>query len=238
MSSLRLRRRIDLTNLLTGFKKFKSTPRFIVMYENKLPFTYDELGTRRLYISFLQRPFENEMLVDYLMEHAPVEIKPENLKMNHLFPVRLSDIRPNDKFPFDLFFHMAANKKFLLYRKKDSTVTAEQIKKFETHFVYDLYIRKTEIKAYNEYATKSLISIFEDKNAPVTKKRQELQKKVRDLFGSFFEVGAFDPMKNRAIMNTCKQVVGKFITDISPNPEIFEQILKYTIQLHSNYNHA
>lgn len=231
--------RVELTNFIDAvWKRYKSTSRLVVMFENRLPFSYDDLGTRKLYLTFLQRPFEDAMLLDYLLENAPVEIPNEQLKIEHLFPVRISDIKANDHFPFDLFFHMAANKKFLLYRKKNSVLTPDQIKKFQDHFIYDLYIKKTEARAYNEHITKSLKSVFENKKIPITKKRMELQKKVRDIFCGFFDSSTPDPMKSRAILNTCKQVVGQFITDISPNPEIFEQILKYTIQMHSNYNHA
>jgi HD-GYP domain-containing protein (c-di-GMP phosphodiesterase class II) len=218
-------------------KKFRFT-KLIVLFENKLPFDFDEMGTRRINMTFIQSPFEEELLLDYLLEFAPVEITGPALKFTHLAPVRISDIRPDQKFKFNLYFYMAANRKALLYRKKDSTLSGDQIRKFESKSIHDLYVLKTELKLFNEFAAKSLASSFENKNIPSSERRLLLQKKVKDLFGSFFDSSIVDARRNKAVLNTCKQVVGQFITEISPRSSAFEQILFYTAQLKSNYNHS
>jgi putative nucleotidyltransferase with HDIG domain len=210
----------------------------IVVFDKTLPFSFEDLGTRRISMAFIQRPFETDLLLDYLFEFAPITIAPEELKFHHLAPVRLSDIRPDEKFKFDLFFYMPANQKCLLYRRKDSTMTSAQIKRFQEFNIPDLYVRKTELKAFNEYAAKKIKSTLTDKEIPATEKRLILQKKVKDLFAGFFDTSTVDSKRNRAILNTCKQVASQLITELSPRPQFFEQILGYTAQAHSNFNHS
>ncbi len=221
----------------TAYRKYNSS-RIIVVYNNKLSFDFDQIGGRKQGMRFLQRPFEDELLLNYLLEFAPIEIQVKNLKLNHLNPISLSDIKASDKFKFDLYLYMPKNQKILLYRRKNSALTAGQISSFEKFHVHDLYVRKNEMHMVTDYLAKKLADAYGDRGMSVTERRKKLRGEVKEVFGKFFDTSQFDYSKSRVALETCKQVVGKFITEINPKSDVYAQLLHYTAQSSTQYNHA
>ncbi len=212
--------------------------RLVFVFEKVLPFELEKIGGRKQNMTFLQHPFEDEMLISLLLENAPVEIPTKMLKVDYFNPISISDIRPTDKFGFDLYFYMPANNKMLLYRKKNSELSKDQIDNFQKFRIHDLFVRKNDMHQVRKYLGDRLKNTFGNKKISKTERRMQLQKQIRDIFGNFFDPATLTFAQSRIILETCKQVMGKFITEISPHPEIYEKILHYTAQNRGNFNHA
>jgi putative nucleotidyltransferase with HDIG domain len=219
------------------YKKFSHT-KIICAFENMMPYDPDQLGGKKQSMTFLQLYFENEILVNLMMEYAPVEIPAKQLRMEHLNPISLSDIKPSDKFNFDLYFYMPANRKILLYRRKNSVLSEKQITNFQKFKIHDLYVLKNEMSAVKQYFSKKLKNTFGSKSLSKTEKRLLLQKQVKDIFGSLFNPNKFSFAQSKIAQESCKEIIGQFITEISPQPELYEKILHYTSHNKGNYSHA
>lgn len=212
--------------------------RIIALYTQTMPYGPEELGGRRQNLTFLNLTFESDLLISFLFELATVLIPDKKLKPVYMTPISLSDFRTSDKFNFDIYLHMPSNNKFLLYRKKNSSLNIKQITNFQKFKVYDLFVKKSEIALVRQYFSNKLKETFGSKSMPLTEKRLLLQKQVRDIFGSFFDPSLSDYGRNRAILENCKKVAEQFILQISPNPKIYDKILAYTSQNKTNYNQA
>lgn len=216
-------------------KKFPNA-HFIMTFEEKLPFALSEVKEWASKLSCVQYPNEKNLFIEVLFEAAPVVIPPEKIKIEYLFPVRITDLVPNSKFPFDMFYYMPKNKKVIMYCRKNTGLGQNQIDRFKDNNIADLYLLVTEKKAFSNYVTTKLKGLI--KGGSTSLKRDQAQKQVRDLFVGFFEPGPYDAQKGKQVMNTCREVVGKFITEVSARPDIYQQILQLAAHSSSSYNHA
>ncbi len=219
------------------YDRFRNS-KIIVLYDKSLSFEVDQIGGRKQNMTFLQYRFEGEVLLSLLLEYVPVELPTKKLKLEHMNPISMSDLRASDKLAFDLYLHMPLNNKLLLYRNKNTTLNETQLENFSKFGIHDLFVRKTDMRAVRQYFADKLKKTFGSKKLSKTEKRLQLQKDVRDIFGNFFDPSISNFSQNKIIFETCKKIVGQFITEISPHPGVYEKILFYTSQNRTNYAHA
>ncbi|MBK9294226.1 MAG: HD domain-containing protein [Oligoflexia bacterium] len=226
----------EVKNALTVFSKKFPSANYLLTFQDKLPFNLSEIKEWTTKTTCVQYPNELSLFIESLLVAAPITIPHEKIKIEFLFPVRITDLVPNGKFPFDMFYYMPKNKKVILYCRKNTGLGQNQIDRFKDNNIADLYILLTEKRAFSQYVTTKLKNLL--KSGSGTLKREQAQKQVRDLFVGFFEPGPFDQQKGKQVLNTCREVVGKFITDVSARPDIYQQILQLAAHSSSSYNHA
>ncbi|MCC6278285.1 MAG: HD domain-containing protein [Oligoflexia bacterium] len=189
-------------------------------------------------LTFAHWMFDDEFITSFVLENDPILIPPEQLAPQHTFPVRLTDVKPETKFPFDVFLYLPANQKLLLYVRKGSSLTEEQAERLSQFNVNDIYIRRSELVSFQKFTSQNISKAIKNKALSSSEKREAVKNEVRGLLANFFSTKEFDANKNKEVLTTCKNVVKDIILETSPRPEIYERILKIVSRNQTNYNHA
>jgi len=224
------------TALATLALKFKTQP-VLLVYDGQSQFNIRQLKEWAHRITAIQSTMDKSFFLDCLFEMAPVEIPPEKLRLEHLLPVRLSDVRGQEKLPFSLYYYMPKNERIILYKRKNTALEPAHLERFKNGNVTDLYILRTESKVFVQYSVSKLKNVL--KTTPPTLRREELKKEVRNLFADFFDPEALNEDQAQGALNNCRKVVGEFINELNPNnPDLFQQILNLAAHNKTSYNHA
>jgi len=216
--------------------KLKSSA-ILVTFTHATVLNFTELKASSKMI-LIQRPFEDETFMSTLLDLAPIEVPLEKLKIEHLYPVRISDLDSEIEFDFDIFIYLNANKKILLYSGKNSKLTAKQVQNFKDHNVQNLYVRRTDKLAFHHFIKSKLNETSNGKFTSDAARREEMKQKIKELFVGFFDSSHFDYDRSQEVLKAGKKVIGKFILETEPMVDIFEQTRAPTRDFANNYDHA
>lgn len=185
-----------------------------------------------------QHPLEIDMILDWLFMAAPVDIPPEKIAWDFLTSIRIPDLAVDERLDFDLYYYMAANKKFLLYARKDRKLSAEQLEKFTKHNIKDFYVPKNQISNVQKYFANRLSAIKNDGKLTANEKKNRLRNEAKEVFRSLLGGKSNSPKESRLVLESCKNVALTFIQDTSEHPELFKKLMELTAQGRSNYSHS
>jgi HD superfamily phosphodiesterase len=197
----------------------------------------DKLQNGPDFISF-HLPLEGDLLLDWLFIVAPVDIPANKIKWDYLTSVRIPDLAPNEKIDFDLYHYMRANKKFILYTRKDGQLTPEQIERFRKNEVRDFYVRKNQLGALQAFLARRLSEVRKNSSLTETEKRERLRKEAKEVFRSLLGAKSGSPKESRMVLESCKSVAMTFIQDTSDHPEFYQKLMQITAQGSNNYSHS
>ncbi|WP_413613408.1 HD-GYP domain-containing protein [Bdellovibrio sp. HCB-110] len=172
--------------------------------------------------------FDREFISDMVLQLAPIEMEGDNIPITALMPVDLRDMEAQMSINFDVYAHLPANHRSILLRKTGDCVDDRQLEKFKT-MKQQMYIKKTQMKAFFEYA-RTVMSL---RNIPLpvsmTEKFHRSKKSIHEIMAQFLNGAATDYQEGKLIYDKCKNIVADFelVKDLSAQ-EIFDEIFRFT----------
>lgn len=182
--------------------------------------------------------YDREFISDMILESAPVVFE-DHIPITALMPVDLRDLEKDTEINFDLYVHLPQNQKTLIFRKNGSVMDDKAIQKFND-MKQQMYIKKTERKAFFEYA-RTVLSM-RDIPLPVsmTEKFHRSKRTIFDIMTCFLNGAPADYAVGKEILEQCKVIISEnmeLIKDMSPK-ELFDEICRFAGNTRSNYHDA
>lgn len=172
--------------------------------------------------------FDREFISDMILQVAPVEMTGDHIPITCLMPVDLRDMEPEMNINFDVYVHLPANHRSILMRKAGDFVDEKHLQKFN-NLKQQMYIKKTQMKAFFEYAR----TVMSMRNIPLpismTEKFHRSKKTIYEMMAQFLNGATTDYQEGRLIYEKCKAIIADFdlTKDLEPNV-IFDEIFRFS----------
>jgi HD-GYP domain-containing protein (c-di-GMP phosphodiesterase class II) len=196
---------------------------YLGIYSGRLPFKIGELYRIGLGGIF-QSPLEDELLINKIYELSPIHSDHKNLTLDQLIRVSIVEIEKNTVIPFDLFVYLPMNRKAILYLEKDKPLDEKTIKKFQDNQNYNLFIRRSDIKAYQDYGRKAVAEAGNDPTLQANEKRKAMASRIGQLMGGFFAEDEYSEDEGRQMLENLKAFT-RDLRETSGEPENLEKTL-------------
>jgi len=172
--------------------------------------------------------FDREFISDMVLQLAPVDMEGDNIPITALMPVDLRDMEADVDINFDVYVHLPMNHRSVVLRKSGDCVDEKHLDKFK-NLKQQMYIKKTQMSAFFEYAR----TVLSMRNAALpismTEKFHRSKKAIYEIMAQFLNGAATDYQQGKLIYERCKSVVQDFeLTRDRPTQEIFEEIFRFT----------
>lgn len=158
------------------------------------------LGVHHLY----RLPFDEDLLINKILELHPVQISNENLNWEHLAAVSVLDLSQKEKLMYDLFLFLPANKKIIHYKSPDVQIESKTFEKFKDNLKFPLFIKRTDLAKYRDHLSSKL---GEAQN------QLELQKKVTQLMTPFFTEDYMTEEEQKQFVQTLDSAFDKILPE-------------------------
>ena len=158
-----------------------------------------------------QSPLEDEILINKIFEIAPAHIEHKNLSLDQLIRVSIIEIEKWGKAPFDLFLYLPMNRRVILYLEKDVAIDQKTIKKFHENQNYSLYIRRSDIKLYQEFGKKLIRQFGPEEKLNEVDKHRKYASRIGGLMGGFFSEEEYAEDDGKQMLENLKA----FVEDLS-----------------------
>lgn len=209
--------RVQLSELSKAIKAFHklypgNNTRVLAVYSGPIPFRINELyaiGVNGMY----QFPLEDELLINKIFEIIPVFKDAKELGLDELVRIHIIEIESMKSVKFDIFVFLPMNNKAILYMEKDSAMDAAHIKKFKENTHYALYVRRADVKAYQDYARDQLKAVGENTKLNELEKSKEIGSRLNGLMSSFFDEEEYSEDEGKQLLENLKAIV----TDEDPS---------------------
>lgn len=215
---------------------FNKTP-LIVFHSNKHPLNF-EIIKKNGADHLIHINYDKEFIVDLLLDLIPYEFPGNNIPLAALSVISSKDLNTDLEINFDVFVHLPSNQKTILLRKKGSKLEENKIKKIEESD-QKVYFKKTEKKAFLEYARTAQTMSNNANHIALTEQSLKTKKLIFLIMAEFFdqEVTNFKAGKN--IFERCKEIIQEYhLLDTFSPKESYQEILKYTGEYRTFYNDA
>lgn len=224
---LPLSARATLDQLQRGILMFQSRFKdaqttYIGIYSGRLPISESDL--HRIGInSVYQTPFEDELVINKIYELAPgLAVDAKELTLDHLIRVNIAELERAENLPFDLFLYLPMNRRVILYLEKGHRLDEKTIKKFQEHGNYNLYIRRADIKAYQNYGRTYVTKLAPGEALGKPETSKKIAGRIGGLLGEFFSDATLDEVDAKQIIENLKA----FVSDVkgpAPSKEALEK---------------
>ncbi|WP_374028716.1 HD-GYP domain-containing protein [Bdellovibrio bacteriovorus] len=180
--------------------------------------------------------FDREFISDMVLQLAPIEMEGDCLPITALMPVDLRDMDAQTNVNFDVFCHLPANQRSILIRKNGDCVEEKQLLKFK-NLKQQMYIKKTQMKEFFEYAR----TVMSQRNEPLpismTEKFHRSKKAIYEIMTQFLNGAATDYQEGKLIYEKCKSIVADFeLTKDMDSETLFEEIFRFAGNTRSLYH--
>ena len=183
--------RTDLGHYIDKMKKLKNeNPELIVIgvsqgkLKNKEK-DWIDIGVEQIFFM----PLQKDAAINFIFTQDPVLISKDDLEFDHLQRVQIWEIEKLTKIPFDIYLFLPGNKRIVNYLHKDAAVETKLIEKFKANPNYNLYIKKTDLRYYNEYCSQKLTSLAANKSMNENEKINALQGQLSNMMNPYFSEG-------------------------------------------------
>ncbi len=180
--------------------------------------------------------FDREFISDMVLQLAPIDMEGDHIPITALMPVDLRDIEVSLDINFDIYIHLPANHRSLLMYKAGAQVGLRQIEKFQNSH-RQMYIKKTQMKAFFEYA-RTVMSL---RNIPfpvsMTEKFHRSKKAIYEIMAVFLNGSNTDFQEGKKIYESCKNILGDLeLTKELQGPALFDEAFRYTGNARTPYH--
>lgn len=182
-------------------------------------------------------PHEKDMILNEIFTLAPLEIPPQQLDLDAMMKVCVSDIAAAEKFPFDIFLYLSRNKKILALRKANAPVEAKLQKKAEENPNFFLLVRRGDYQKYRQRTVDKLKSL-NDSELPVEKKAELVRHEVRALVHDLFGKENLPAEEGQKIVENFRQIANDYMESISQDAGAQDRLRALSAQVMSNHGHA
>jgi HD-GYP domain-containing protein (c-di-GMP phosphodiesterase class II) len=182
--------------------------------------------------------YDREFISDMFLKLAPVELKGIDIPTSALLPIDLNDVNTEEPISFDLYIHLPANEKSFRVRKDGGKIDDRLFEKSsETH--QRLYIKKTQMKAFFDYARAALARRGIGDSVPITEKVYNSKQLIYEIITEFLNGDAADFQAGKLIFERCRQVLAELdlLKEKTPEARVSE-IYRFTGHTRSTYQDA
>ncbi|HEY8270138.1 MAG TPA: HD domain-containing phosphohydrolase [Pseudobdellovibrionaceae bacterium] len=182
--------------------------------------------------------YDREFISDMILNLAPVEIQGTDLPTSALLPIDMKDIDPEEPINFDIFIHLPTNHKSFRVRKNGGKIDPRLLEKSsETH--QRLYIKKTQIKPFFEYARTVLTMRNLLDPVPQTEKIYKSKKLIHEIISEFLDAEATNFQAGKVIFERCRQILNEFdLVKEKKNEDLVAEVYRFTGHSRSTYQDA
>lgn len=215
---------------------FEKAP-LIVFHSAKTPLDYESIKKNGadLLIHF---SFDREFIIDLLLELIPYEFPENHIPLSALNTIDANDLNTDLEVSFDVFVHLPFNKKTILYRKKGAKLDSEKLKKIESQDQH-IYFKKTEMKAFLEYARANSTLNNSDNPIAETDRALKTKKLIFEIMAEFFDQQTTNFQGGKVIFERCREIVNEYDLLKPHTPqEAFAKVVHYTGRERTFYNEA
>ncbi|XGC82352.1 HD-GYP domain-containing protein [Bdellovibrio bacteriovorus] len=226
----------DATNEWVQSTKMKyPKARVIVLHAFQQPLDFNVLRKNGC-DEIMHISFDREFISDMVLQLAPIEMTGDHIPITALMPVDLRDLDSEVEINFDVFVHLPANHRSVLIRKKGGLVEEKQLEKFH-NLKQQMYIRKTEMKAFFEYARQVLTLRNGQFPISMTEKFHRTKKSIYEIMTQFFNNAPTDFQEGRIVTEKCKGIIAELelCKDMSTE-DLAKEIFRYAGNSRSNYH--
>lgn len=215
---------------------FSQTP-LIVFHSNKHPLNF-EIIKKNGADHLIHINFDKEFIIDLLLELIPYDFHNHNVPLAALSAISSKDLNSDLEVNFDVYVHLPSNHKTILLRKKGSLLEEKKIKKIEESD-QKVYFKKTEKKAFLEYARTAQTMSNSSHPVALTEQNLKTKKLIFQIMGEFFNQEVTDFKAGKNIFERCKEIIQEYhLLDTYSPKESYQEILKYTGEYRTFYNDA
>lgn len=185
----------------------------------------------------LQRPFDDEFVMDAILELINIEFS-KNIPVGALEAIRVRDLILGSTIEFDLFTHLPSNKKTIKLRAKGSEVDQDLIDKVVKGKGQQIYVLKSELPAFFSYVSRNLKAKGVKDNVSMTEKASKLKKKVQQFIGVLLDADAKDFGQGKEILALAEEIIDNLgvLQMDGDRAEMYEKIIQLTERPRTNYN--
>lgn len=158
---------------------------YLGLYTGRLPFKINDLYRIGLN-GFFQSPLEDELLINKVCELAPVSQNHKDLTLDQLIRINIIEIEREKHLPFDVFLYLPVNRKTILYLEKDSSLDEKTIRKFHEHSHYNLFIRRSDVKVYQDHTSRMIATFATEEEISDVEKAKKIASRLGGVMGGFF----------------------------------------------------
>lgn len=184
-----------------------------------------------------QFPLEEELLINAIFENSPIDLENHQLSLDIMARVNVFDLKEGEQVPFDLYVCLPANKKVILYNKKEAKVDKEMMSKFKENPHYNLYIKKTDLNSYYQYCTMGLSSIKTSSLSEI-EKQKAINTELKKLMGGFFDSSEKIESDSQQLLDNLGKVIGQLEDSSGSKKVLSERINRIAAQQLTSYSHS
>lgn len=172
--------------------------------------------------------FDREFISDMILQIAPIEMEGDQIPITSLMPVDLRDMDADSNINFDIYIHLPANHRSVVMRKSGDIVDQKHLDKFNA-LKQQMYIKKTQMKAFFEYARTVMSARDVAYPISMTEKFHRSKKAIYEIMTQFLNGAATDYQEGKVILERCKEIVADFeLTKDLSESELFEELMRFT----------
>lgn len=158
--------------------------------------------------------YDREFVSDMVLSLAPVDLRGNDIPVSALLPIDINDINPEEEINFDVFIHLPSNHKSFRVRKDGGKIDPRLLEKSsETH--QHLYIKKTQLKEFFEYARTVLTQKNLPDPTPQTERVYKSKQLIHEIISEFLNSDASDFQTGKVIFERCRMI----LTELHLNKE-------------------
>lgn len=182
--------------------------------------------------------FDREFISDMVLQLAPIDIEGDHIPITALMPVDIRDLEIDSEINFDVYVHLPANQKTVMFRKAGTQLEGKSIDKF-SNMKQNMYIKKTQMKAFFEYARTVLSARNVAIPVSMTEKFQKSKKSIFNIMSNFMNNSTGDFEEGRRILGECQSIIESFdfTTDRTPE-DLYAELCRFTGNTRSVYHDA
>ncbi|RYZ87574.1 MAG: hypothetical protein EOP06_12470 [Proteobacteria bacterium] len=181
---------------------------------------------------------DREFVSDMVLRLAPVEMRGTDIPLSSLLPIDSHDIDIEEEINFDVFIHLPSNHKTFRVRKGGGKIDDRLLEKSDlTH--QRLYIKKTQIRAFFEYA-RTVLSMRNVANpVALTEKIYRSKQLIYEIIAEFLNAESADFQSGKAIFERCRMIIAELdLTKEKTHEERITEIFRFTGHFRSVYQDA
>lgn len=182
--------------------------------------------------------YDREFVSDMVLTLAPIDMRGTAIPISALLPIDNADISTEEDINFDVYIHLPSNGRSFKVRKGGGQIDERLLDKAGTTH-QRLYIKKTQIKAFFEYARTVLTMRDVANPIPQTERIYKSKKLIHEIISEFLNNEASDFQAGKAIFERCRQILIELdLTKEKTHEQRLEEIFRFTGHPRSTYQDA
>ena len=219
---------MDLEKVTAACKAFRArAPEAYItgVYSGRMKHKVNELYRSGLN-GYYAIPLEEEIFLNKVFEMAPLAFAGKEITYDQLMRVNVVELDPAKQLTFNVYLYLPMNRKIILYFEKNAALDPRSLQKFKENPNYNLYVHRSDIKAYLAYCSGILAE------------GKQVSEKLNGLMGGFFNDDSMSEDESRMMLENLKSLVGELEDQSGGKKDLVRAVSKLASQQMSHFSHA